>query len=97
MHLFDISSGYVGVHIQVDQWLFNCVNGCSILPPVLQFPVHTLAQSSATQDGGTVPELRGYPHELSGITCYPSATHQSNSAKTVQGTATRWCQVCVPL
>lgn len=65
----------LGLYIEMDELLFDCANGCSILPSILQLCVYKLVAIAATENGATVIELRRHPHEFPDIACYTKSSH----------------------
>lgn len=75
----------LGLYIEVDELLFNCVNGRRILSPILQLCVHKLVAIVVVKNGAAIVKLRRYSHELFDIACYTKSAHQSNTTQRIQG------------
>lgn len=65
----------LGLHIEVDEFLFNCINGSCILSSILQSCIYELVAIAAIENGTTIIQLRGYSDELFGITCNTKGSH----------------------
>ena len=74
-----VITGFLGLHIQMDKWLFNSSDWSSFLSSILQFPVHALVESSPAQNSWAITELWGHPHELPGVTCHKTTSHQGDT------------------
>lgn len=72
--IFEIAER-LGLHIEVDELLFNCINGCCILSSILQLCVYELVTIAAAKNRATIIQLRRYSHELFDIACYTKSTH----------------------
>lgn len=51
---FESFSGFVGLHFQMDQRLFDRTNGCCVLSQILQLPVHRMAESVDVENCRTI-------------------------------------------
>lgn len=74
----------VGLHIEMDKLLFNCINGCFILPSILQLCVHKLVAATFIENSAAIIQLRRHPHELFDIACDTKVSHQSYTAQGLQ-------------
>lgn len=74
----------MGLYIKVDKLLFNCTNGCCILPSILQLCIHKLVAATIAENGATIVQLRRHSHELSHIACDTKVSHQSYTAQRLQ-------------
>lgn len=79
-----IQTERVGLHIEMDKLLFNCINGCFILPSILQLRIHQLVAATFIENSATIIQLRRHSHELFDIACDTKVSHQSNTAQGLQ-------------
>lgn len=82
----------LGIHIEVDQLLFDSADRRRFLPSLLQLCVHELVATATPKDCSAVFQLRRHPHESARVARYTKAANQSDPAQGLQGS--REWQVC---
>lgn len=70
-----IQTERVGLHIEMDKLLFNCINGRFILPSILQLCIHKLVAATFIENGAAIIQLRRHSHELFDIACDTKVSH----------------------
>ncbi len=65
----------------MDQLLFDCPDGCSVLSSLLQLCVLQLAVLASTENSSTIIQLRGHFDEFVGVARHTKTTHQSYTEK----------------
>ena len=74
----------MGLHIQMDQRVLDGTDWRRRLSPILSFALYRVAQSTASQNGRSVTQLRRYSYKFSRQPRHQATSYKSLPEKTVQ-------------